>query len=65
MVLLTNLIMFLNPFREGDCPVWINYLKDGAEAKLSLGENWRVQPSDELLNRLHGLAGEQDVRIVY
>ena len=55
----------LNPFREGDCPVWINYLKDGARAKISLGENWRVQPSDELLNRLHGLAGENDVQIVY
>ena len=55
----------LNPFREGDCPVWINYIKDGVMAKLSLGDNWRVQPSDELINRLHSLAGEQQVDIIY
>ncbi|MCW9012817.1 MAG: DNA polymerase III subunit alpha [Gammaproteobacteria bacterium] len=55
----------LNPFREGDCPVWINYKKNGASAKLSLGDSWHVQPSDELINRLTDLAGEQQVRMIY
>lgn len=55
----------LQPFREGDCPVWINYNKKGVNAALSLGDDWKVQPSDELINRLNSLAGENGVGIVY
>jgi len=55
----------LQPFREGGCPVWINYNKNGVNAVLSLGEDWRVQPSDELLNRLNDLAGDNGVGMVY
>ena len=55
----------LNPFREGNCPLWINYQKQGAVAKLSLGDNWRIQPSDELINRLSSLTGGNEVNVVY
>ena len=55
----------LNPFREGGCPVWINYSRGDVAAKLSLGEDWRVQPSDELISRLDKLAGEENVTVVY
>jgi len=55
----------LNPFREGSCPVWINYTRDDVVAKLSLSDEWRVQPSDELINRLDKLAGEDNVSVVY
>ncbi len=55
----------LNPFREGACPVWINYSRDDVAAKLSLGEDWRVQPSDELISRLDKLAGEENVAVIY
>jgi DNA polymerase-3 subunit alpha len=55
----------LQPFREGNCPVWINYQKSGVDAVLSLGEDWRVQPSDELLSRLNDLAGENKAGMVY
>jgi DNA polymerase-3 subunit alpha len=63
--LIHELNQVLKPFREGDCPVWINYVKNDVMAKLSLGEGWRVQPSDELISRLHTLAGDQQVEIVY
>jgi DNA polymerase-3 subunit alpha len=62
---LSELNQVLNPFREGDCPVWISYQKQGASAKLSLGDSWKVQPSDELINRLTGLTGEQQVQMIY
>jgi len=55
----------LNPFREGGCPVWINYKRDDVMAKISLSDDWRVQPSDELISRLDKLAGEDNVAVVY
>ena len=55
----------LQPFREGSCPVWINYKKQDVYVTLSLGDDWHVQPSDELLNRLNKLAGENEVGVVY
>jgi len=55
----------LQPFREGGCPVVIDYLRPDARVELPLGQEWRVRPTDELLHRLRELAGEQDVEIVY
>ena len=55
----------LNPFREGVCPVWINYRCDGVMAKFALGNDWQVQPSDELIQRLDKLAGENNVNVIY
>ena len=55
----------LRPFREGRCPVWINYRNDQARAALALGRDWCVHPSDELLHRLQELAGAEGVRVVY
>ncbi|HHO68647.1 MAG TPA: DNA polymerase III subunit alpha, partial [Gammaproteobacteria bacterium] len=53
----------LEPFCEGSCPVRISYTGDGARAQMTLGEKWRVHPTDELLHRLRELAGEERVRV--
>jgi len=63
--IVSQLNQVLNPFREGACPVWINYTRNDVTAKLSLSEDWCVQPSDELINRLDKLAGENNVAVVY
>ena len=55
----------LDPFREGICPVNINYQNENARARLVLGANWRVTPTDEFIQRIKALSGESDVRIVY
>ncbi len=55
----------LLPFREGSCPVWLNYLSDTASAQIVLGSQWRVQPTDELLRRLRDELGKDAVAIVY
>jgi len=55
----------LQPFRQGSCPVVINYQSPSASADLALGREWLVHPSDELLHRLRELAGEQDVEVIY
>lgn len=60
-----NLQDILSPFKEGSCPVVIDYNKPGARAELPLGSDWHVHPTDELLNRLRDSIGEKDVAVVY
>ncbi|MFQ5487830.1 MAG: DNA polymerase III subunit alpha, partial [Gammaproteobacteria bacterium] len=60
-----SLAEVLQPYREGDCPVWIKYLNGRASASLALGQEWRVHPTDELIHRLSEVAGAEGVRVVY
>ncbi|MEJ2345149.1 MAG: DNA polymerase III subunit alpha [Gammaproteobacteria bacterium] len=60
-----SLAEVLTPFREGHCPVWIDYRAATARARLPLGQEWRVRPTDELLSRLRELAGPERVQVVY
>ncbi len=55
----------LQAFREGSCPVVIDYQRPDARAELPLGPDWRVHPTDELLHRLRELAGPDQVRLIY
>jgi len=55
----------LQPFSEGHCPVCIDYRGGGAEARVTLGDDWSVNPSDELLHRLRDLAGKDRVAVEY
>lgn len=60
-----HLVDALSPFRRGDCPVWINYRSERAVARMTLGQAWRVRPTDELLGRLSELSGAHGVRVLY
>jgi len=51
--------------RNGTCPVVIRYRRPGATARLRLPEEWRVQPSDELLQRLRERYGSARVKLNY
>ena len=55
----------LEPFREGHCHVCIDYTGGQAQARLALGEEWMVHPTDELLHRLRDLAGKDCVQVEY
>ena len=55
----------LLPFREGRCPISLDYAARGARARVHLGEQWCVRPSDELLHRLRHLAGDDGVALEY
>jgi DNA polymerase-3 subunit alpha len=55
----------LTPYREGDCPVLIQYHNQEARAPLALGVEWNVRPTDELLHRLRELIGQEQVELVY
>jgi DNA polymerase-3 subunit alpha len=60
-----SLADILRPFREGQCRVCIDYLGGGAQARIALGDEWTVHPTDELLHRLRELAGAQRVAVEY
>lgn len=60
-----SLAEVLQPFREGCCPVWINYQGQNAAARMALGQEWHIHPTDELLHRLTEVAGPDNFRIVY
>jgi DNA polymerase-3 subunit alpha len=62
---ISRLASTLQPFREGGCPVWLDYRRPDARARIPLGHEWRVRPTDELLHRLKDLAGEDAVRVIY
>lgn len=49
----------------GDCPITVDYFQPKGSARVVLGDQWRVNPSDELLERLRGTVGGEHVEIVY
>ncbi len=53
---LARLADVLAPYRGGTCPVVLQYQCPTAEARIQLGDDWRVSPSDELLYKLKSLA---------
>ncbi len=63
--LINDLKNILQPFQQGSCEILISYSQPEATAKISLGEQWRIHPTDELLNRLIDLNGEDKVKVVY
>jgi len=60
-----SLAEVLGPFKEGRCPIWVQYQGEGAQVKMPLGGEWKVHPTDELLHRLRGLADESRVWMEY
>ncbi|MFV2059572.1 MAG: DNA polymerase III subunit alpha [Gammaproteobacteria bacterium] len=61
----SELAQTLTPFKEGGCPVVVDYKREDAQAKINLGQAWRVHPTEELLHRLKKLAGSKSVKLIY
>ncbi len=55
----------LAPFRGEGCPVAVRYRRPDAEVRLRLGEDWRVEPCDDLLQRLQEDLAVDGVRLRY
>ena len=47
------------------CALWIDYRGGGASGRITLGEDWRIDPSDDCLNRLRQVFGTSRVSVVY
>lgn len=55
----------LEPYRPGRCDVALVYTRDDAQARLLLGDEWRVRPSAELRDRLAEAVGMEAFRFDY
>ena len=55
----------LSPHKDGTCPVKVYYQREGAEAMLELGVQWRVTPADILLHELKVLLGDSSVALQF
>ena len=55
----------MQPHRAGICPVQVCYRKTGVQASLQLGTEWRVTPTDQLLDELRMLLGKQSVDLIF
>ncbi|MFQ5994194.1 MAG: DNA polymerase III subunit alpha [Acidiferrobacterales bacterium] len=55
----------LEPVSRGRCPVYLRYRGQLAEAEIALGEEWKISPSGNVLERLSQLAGTRNVEVVY
>ena len=54
----------LNDYKDGSCPVVLDYSQLTAEAA-TLGKEWLVQPKDELITRLKEQFGNANVNLDY
>ncbi|EPU3916530.1 DNA polymerase III subunit alpha [Aeromonas hydrophila] len=60
-----RLCEILEPARAGVCPVQVNYRRLGSRARLTLGTEWRVTPTDQLIDDLRVLLGRERVELVF
>jgi DNA polymerase-3 subunit alpha len=64
-VLMHRLAEILTPWRGGSCRVTIEYTGSGATGALTLGNDWCVRATRELLEHLEGLVGQDGVQVLY
>ncbi|MCU7810291.1 MAG: DNA polymerase III subunit alpha [Candidatus Thiodiazotropha sp. (ex Notomyrtea botanica)] len=55
----------LSPFRGGTTGIRLHYQSAQASGDILLGQEWRVNPTDELLRRLEKLTGADSVKVDY
>ena len=55
----------LTEYKDGTCPVRVFYQREEAKAMLELGVQWRVTPSDKLLNQLKSVLGDENIALQF
>jgi len=55
----------LAPYREGRCPLLINYRNNDATCQLRPGELWNMTLHDDLLRELREALGGENVQVIY
>lgn len=60
-----KLTCVIKPFGGGKCPLVLAYYRENAKALLPLGDEWKVSPTDELIDRLKEFFPSSVVEVVY
>ena len=53
------------PYRNGSGPVYVEYRNQRARARLSLSDEWRLKPCEELVAALNELPEVSEARLTY
>jgi DNA polymerase-3 subunit alpha len=61
----TRLAEILRPWRGGSCAITVEYRGQGASGALTLGKDWNVKPTRELIEQLETFVGDAGLRVVY
>jgi len=61
----SQLAPLLKQYTGGTCRVKVQYSRGGIAANLSLDNNWKVKPDDELLQSLRSLFGPESIELIY
>jgi DNA polymerase-3 subunit alpha len=60
-----RLAEIVSPFRNGTCPIVVEYGNHGVRGEIELSEAWSVNLDDPLLARLRDWVAPENVRVVY
>jgi DNA polymerase-3 subunit alpha len=63
--LLNQLQQNLQAFRKNGLPVLLQYHQEERQGNLRLGPEWKVEPHEDLLNKIEALLGEGSVEVAY
>ncbi len=63
--ILQQLREILTLYRGGHLTIQMEYRSPQGQARFLLGDDWRVQPTDELIKRLRQLLGQEAVKVAY
>ena len=63
--LVRQLEQILKPHRDGACSIAVHYRNPSARAVVSFSDDWKIRPSNELLENLRKLCGPDGVHISY
>ena len=59
------LMEILSQYRGGQCRLSLNYVRPDAKASLTVGDTWKIKPSDALLNTLREMLDAGAVEVIY
>ncbi len=57
--------MHLKPYCGGSCPVQIEVRCNGYSGNICLGNEWRIEPRDEVLHELRQMLGTDSIRLEF
>jgi len=61
----SRLAEILKPWRGGQCAITVEYRGRGATGALTLGPDWNVKPTRELIEHLEGFVGDGGLEVKY
>tara|TARA_R110000868_G_scaffold84822_6_gene238971 strand:- start:45334 stop:48774 length:3441 start_codon:yes stop_codon:yes gene_type:complete len=63
--IITELQRRMLPYKQGNCPVYIDYQNGASSAQFNMSAEWKMQPCDDLLDSLEEVLGDKRTQVIY